>query len=231
MISVVIFLCYSLIQLVNSDCGVITASDGSQYPNINQIGTVVGNDPNDPAHWDFSVNLCTPLGTSCDSCGTGSGYCQQSPDKKFSFCIGALNSVSITGKPGGAGLVANFQATGNDQQTRKGVVTVNCNPNAQNPDNKAFVAPQNVNGYAASFDSAFACGTAGGLSGGSVFLIILFAGFAAYFIGGMVFLAGVKGQRGREMVPNLGFWMMIPGLIQDGATFTVKRIKVLAGKE
>jgi len=147
--------------------------------------------------------------------------------------VGTTASVSITGQAGGMGIVASFSAPPTTDGTlRKGTVTVKCNPSVQS----AQVTIHNPTGaegtaaYATTFESSFACGVKGGISGGTVFLIIFFAGIAVYIIAGIVYLGPVKGNRGKEMIPNLSFWMMVPGLIQDGATFTITKIKGLAGK-
>jgi hypothetical protein len=43
-------------------------------------------------------------------------------------------------------------------------------------------------------------------------------------------LAGVsynkfKGESGVELVPNISFWREFPGLVQDGFTFTIGKIR------
>ena len=46
-----------------------------------------------------------------------------------------------------------------------------------------------------------------------------------YFVGGMIFMAVVKGARGIEMVPNLTFWQEFPALVKDGFSFTVSKVR------
>eukprot|EP00009_Paramoeba_aestuarina_P005175 CAMPEP_0201523576 /NCGR_PEP_ID=MMETSP0161_2-20130828/20356_1 /ASSEMBLY_ACC=CAM_ASM_000251 /TAXON_ID=180227 /ORGANISM="Neoparamoeba aestuarina, Strain SoJaBio B1-5/56/2" /LENGTH=246 /DNA_ID=CAMNT_0047922739 /DNA_START=83 /DNA_END=823 /DNA_ORIENTATION=+ len=59
-----------------------------------------------------------------------------------------------------------------------------------------------------------------GLSGGSIFLIIFFVGFAVYFAAG----AGwnyYQGKRGIEIIPQVEFWKDLPFLVKDGVMFLV----------
>eukprot|EP00300_Choanocystis_sp_HF-7_P023904 c25292_g1_i1.p1 GENE.c25292_g1_i1~~c25292_g1_i1.p1 ORF type:complete len:268 (+),score=46.02 c25292_g1_i1:67-870(+) len=60
-----------------------------------------------------------------------------------------------------------------------------------------------------------------GISGGSVILILFFVGLFLYFTVGMAYKALVVGSRGIEMVPNIGFWRSLPGLVLDGVNFVV----------
>ncbi|CAH1109715.1 unnamed protein product [Psylliodes chrysocephalus] len=58
-----------------------------------------------------------------------------------------------------------------------------------------------------------------GMSGGSVFLLILFIVASIYIIGGAALLYFIRGARGVEMIPNIEFWKNLPGLVKDGAIF------------
>jgi len=220
---------YSLIDLTSS-CTNIVAPDGTSY-NLEEIPVVSGTDPTDSQRWLFTVSLCNPLPIQCDACGMNSGYCQQSNNKQFAFCVGELDMVTFEGLAGGKGVVATFKSPmGTDGNVRQGVVTVTCKPDAAEPQNIVVHNPPNVLGYNTQFDTAHACGGAHVLSGGTVFLIIFFGGIALYFLAGVIYLGPVKGMRGKEMIPNLNFWVMVPGLIQDGATFTITKIKGLGSK-
>jgi len=216
-------------------CAGIRANDGSVY-DLTGLPTITGVDPNDNFKWSYSVNLCSPLPIACDVCLMDAGYCQVSPSRQTIFCVGSASQppISFAGLDGGKGVVATFTSPADKGGTvRKGLVTVNCNSEASQPQNIKIHNPNDPTGYTISFDHALGCGTGGGgaLSGGSIFLILLFAGLAGYFLAGVIFLGAVKGQRGKEMIPNLGFWTLVPGLIQDGATFSIKKIKGMVGKE
>lgn len=64
----------------------------------------------------------------------------------------------------------------------------------------------------------------GGLSAGSILLIIFFSALLAYLILGMLFRMFIIGAKGYEVIPNYEFWHSLPGLIQDGFAFTLQVI-------
>jgi len=68
------------------------------------------------------------------------------------------------------------------------------------------------------------------ISGGWIFIIILCVVFPVYFIAGFIYGWKVKGQSGTEACPNIGFWRNLPGLIKEGFTFTIDKIKGCCGK-
>jgi len=63
----------------------------------------------------------------------------------------------------------------------------------------------------------------GGLTGGGVFLIILSCCIIVYLGGGIAFNRFQKHETGVDMLPNLQFWLSLPGLIKDGAMFIVNK--------
>ncbi|KNC47220.1 uncharacterized protein AMSG_03648 [Thecamonas trahens ATCC 50062] len=64
----------------------------------------------------------------------------------------------------------------------------------------------------------------GGLSLGSIILIIMLCLTIVYIGAGMAYNFQMKGLRGVEMFPNLGFWKSFPGLVKDGVLFTYAKI-------
>jgi hypothetical protein len=44
-----------------------------------------------------------------------------------------------------------------------------------------------------------------------------------YFVGGILFLKFARGAEGIEMIPNYGFWSMLPGLIKASHSFFDKQ--------
>eukprot|EP01059_Diplonema_ambulator_P035790 TRINITY_DN858_c0_g1_i8.p2 TRINITY_DN858_c0_g1~~TRINITY_DN858_c0_g1_i8.p2 ORF type:complete len:188 (+),score=51.10 TRINITY_DN858_c0_g1_i8:51-614(+) len=63
-----------------------------------------------------------------------------------------------------------------------------------------------------------------GISGGAIFLIVFFVGFAVYFAAGMAYMHKAKGATGVEMVPHLEFWKDLPNLMKDGAFFIKNKV-------
>ncbi|XP_046664503.1 uncharacterized protein LOC124357103 [Homalodisca vitripennis] len=64
-------------------------------------------------------------------------------------------------------------------------------------------------------------GPPGTLSTGSVLVIMLLVFTLVYFVGGMLTLRLLRGAEGREMIPNIDFWMDLPYLVRDGVLFTL----------
>lgn len=72
-------------------------------------------------------------------------------------------------------------------------------------------------------------GGAGGLSGGSWFLVIVFAIFLPiYLIGGAAW-GHKQGKNGIDLVPNLAFWKEFAPNVMAGCTITLNKIKALTG--
>ncbi|XP_077534261.1 cation-dependent mannose-6-phosphate receptor-like [Haemaphysalis longicornis] len=63
----------------------------------------------------------------------------------------------------------------------------------------------------------------GGLSAGSVLLILFFVGLLVYLVGGIL-IRHNNGARGWEMVPHHQFWSELPSLIVDGCVYFVKLV-------
>jgi len=67
------------------------------------------------------------------------------------------------------------------------------------------------------------------ISGGWIFVIILCVVLPVYFIAGFIYGWKVKGQTGTEACPNIGFWRDLPGLIKEGFSFVITKIKGCCG--
>eukprot|EP00055_Hartaetosiga_balthica_P003351 m.7462 g.7462 ORF g.7462 m.7462 type:complete len:259 (+) comp2810_c0_seq1:66-842(+) len=69
------------------------------------------------------------------------------------------------------------------------------------------------------------------LSGGSILLIIFFCGLAIpYFLFGALFMKFQKNASGRELIPNVDFWVSIPSLVGDGFRITFNKIRGGGGR-
>ncbi|XP_046565577.1 uncharacterized protein LOC124274270 isoform X2 [Haliotis rubra] len=75
-------------------------------------------------------------------------------------------------------------------------------------------------------------GQSGGLSTGSVLVIIFFVFLLVYLIAGILFLKFVRKAEGTEMVPNyVEFWAALPSYIREGVYFTFRGFKTEATYE
>jgi hypothetical protein len=70
----------------------------------------------------------------------------------------------------------------------------------------------------------------GGISGGWIFIIILSGVTVLYFVGGALFNKFVRHKEGLEIIPNVEFWLALPGLVKDGIVFTYRKIAGLFGR-
>jgi len=68
-------------------------------------------------------------------------------------------------------------------------------------------------------------GSSGGLSGGSIFLIIILCVSVTYLVGGVIFNKVKNNAAGVEMIPNHGFWLGLPGLVADGFRFVIGKFR------
>jgi hypothetical protein len=138
------------------------SADGNTYNQLHLIPTVSGYDPTDPFKWQYTINLCSPIPFPCDVCQNKSGYCQQSPSKQNSFCVGSsFPQDSIMGLNGGMGAMIMYTSPPDRSGTiRTAKVTANCNPNAGPLSNVMIHNPSDPTGYTAQFDSVYACSNA-----------------------------------------------------------------------
>jgi len=68
-----------------------------------------------------------------------------------------------------------------------------------------------------------------GFDYGWIFVIIVLAGLALYFVVGAVVKKFVFHAEGLEIIPQNEFWLGLPGLIKDGFMFVVFKIKSALG--
>ena len=69
-----------------------------------------------------------------------------------------------------------------------------------------------------------------GLSPGSIMLIVFFVCITVYLVGGILFNKFYRGANGKEIVPQVDFWIALPGLARDGALFSWNKVRSLGGK-
>ncbi|KAL6072999.1 Autophagy-related protein 27 [Balamuthia mandrillaris] len=62
------------------------------------------------------------------------------------------------------------------------------------------------------------------ISGGWIFIICLFSVFLIYFVAGVAWQKFKNNATGKDLIPNVNFWISLPGLVKDGIVFTCRGI-------
>jgi len=220
--SVVVLLFVLGIHQALGKCGSYTASDGSKY-NLNDLtktSDYTGTEEGQPS-WSYSWNFCQVIsvgtcfpapmvaqisGTgTCISLGYGVPKIAQHPD-------GPKKGVMLT--------YTNTQDNQCGTTNRVSNVIVGC---SQAETTLVKITEPGSCVYDFTMTSKYACPIGGsgpgGLSGGSIFLIIFFVSAVLYFAIGSIVMWKVKGASGIEILPNSAFWVGLPGLLKDGVLF------------
>eukprot|EP01123_Difflugia_compressa_P014182 TRINITY_DN708_c0_g1_i2.p1 TRINITY_DN708_c0_g1~~TRINITY_DN708_c0_g1_i2.p1 ORF type:complete len:250 (+),score=48.13 TRINITY_DN708_c0_g1_i2:38-787(+) len=224
-------------------CTAITATDGTKYDltALANHGEIKAND--EKSEWTYTVTICKnqlPCVQSNDPtvcANPGAGYCQKGITANFIYCIGVVDATSIVGKAAGAGVELTYKSP---RGGRVGKVTVNCDQGGDFISKTVAISPQTVNGYTFTFSSCGACPGGGGsgchdttgeLSGGSIFLIIVFSLLFVYVVSVSIFNYVKNDARTpMEILPHVSFWKSVPGLVQDGVSFVISKIRSAVGK-
>jgi len=229
-LSFILSLIFVAVVVVNGQVPTtFVSSDGYVY----DLSSLISQNPisqiDDQNLWTYRIAICQN-NIACDVC-TGAGYCQSGVlgGKNYVYCIGMIDK-GLSGIAGGKGVKLVYtESTGG----RIGTVTINCVPGGALVANKKVISPQKVTDYEFIFDSSAACptGSQATISGGSIFLILFFSIAALYVIGFVIYnFAVVKVAPGIELIPHLEFWKSVPGLVQDGVTFTIQKAKGAVGQ-
>ncbi|XP_019623690.1 PREDICTED: uncharacterized protein LOC109469593 [Branchiostoma belcheri] len=186
----------------------------------------------------YSWNPCAPFsevgsGDPDESC-TNVAACQVAKDGSISYGLGTQDSASftVTDDPDmGQTLTLVYQMP---EGGRVSGVILEC---TQGATTFSAIGEVTVGAYSFQLSSPCACPGAGpgcaggGLSGGSVFLIILVVLAAVYVIAGAIFMKFVKGAQGSEVIPNIAFWKSLPGYVKDGVFFILSPCRRSKGYE
>jgi len=188
----------------------------------------------------YYLRFCAPITTqACQN--PGSSFCQfQGGQPKESLGAWATASWSkVSAGAGGVTVTLNGDSSSGCPQGRTSIVTVNCDPNAPAvplPNPKPFqfiVTTQGGCTYSTSIVAPAGCEVPSkaksGLSGGSVFLIILIVVIPVYVAAGCVYKRKRQGLTGMEACPNVDFWRDLPGLVKSGFSFTYGKLRSLCG--
>lgn len=119
------------------------------------------------------------------------------------------------------------------KEARKAMIMISCSTSAKNDfsvileDNQKQVDCY----YLFELDTSVLCPTNSSapiqqipskLSGGSIFLIVVFSCLAVYLTGGFLYQRLVVGAKGVEQFPNYAFWSQIGNLSADGCDFVCR---------
>jgi len=172
--------------------------------------------------WDIWLQVCAQLATP--TCGNNIAGCQSwSASGKAS--IGAANSLQFQPaaglNPGQYGVTIEF--TQGDLDRRMEIDFV-CDSGAGNG-MPAFSGESPTHHYNFKWTSAMSCPVSGsgGLSGGSILLIIFAGLLVIYVVAGVLFNILKRHATGVEIIPNVELWISIPGLVKDGVMYLVHK--------
>ncbi|PAA76741.1 hypothetical protein BOX15_Mlig017316g1, partial [Macrostomum lignano] len=181
--------------------------------------------------YTYQFNPCLPF--QCGSGQTDAAVCQEMLRIIYTYTdFGAQKSAKFGIDPTNSQLYLRYLS---GDSTRTTTVNLVCDKNSA----ESSVSTQGASGNQLTMDlrSRYACPTAtdgsngGGMSGGDVLLIIFFCLVTVYLLAGILFNRYSRQRSGLQMVPNLEFWMSLPGLAADGAVFTFLELKrLLAGR-
>jgi len=180
--------------------------------------------------WKVWINVCRQLVSTL--CGTNVAGCQQwdpsTPAGKAS--LGAANTVQWvplvrTTSQGQKGATAKFSNGGGGRSFE---IDFQCEskaglgqPNFEVETPSKFYNFQWVTSYACPINHPPPGTSGGGLSGGGIFLILLLCLVVVYLGAGIAYNKLRKQATGKELIPNVEFWVSLPGLVKDGVMFIV----------
>jgi len=173
--------------------------------------------------WDIWINVCRGLvNTLCGS----SIACQQwdltNPTGHAS--MGDPTTQTLQGADNGVTLQYTKGTDGRETE-----IDFICDTGA-GAGTPAYLQEKPQHHYVFSWKSAYACPvTSGGLSGGSILLIILLCLVVVYLVAGILFNRFKRQLTGIELIPNVTFWTSIPGLVKDGVMFLVNKVRGRGG--
>ncbi|XP_076360741.1 uncharacterized protein LOC143252462 [Tachypleus tridentatus] len=191
----------------------------------------------------YSYNPCFdfkegPANNPLVDCSSEVAACQISPDGKFYYSLGNQASAQFYWNVIGSVLQVVYHAPHARRQTN---VTLVCSQESSSPElNVLGETKPGAEQYEFNLITKCACPdgcpltnphTDGGLSTGSILVLVFFILLAIYLIGCMAFLKIVRGASGKEMIPNYDFWMDFPLLVRDGTVFVLNGCKAEATYE
>jgi hypothetical protein len=178
--------------------------------------------------WDIWINICRAVVTQ--KCGADCACCQEwdsrSPSGHASLGKFSTGTWMDPKKPSkdGYGLSIEFV---NGDNNRKMELDLTCDPNA-GAGKPVYLGESPQLHYNFQFASASACPIEApkkGISASEIILILLIVGVVVYFVAGILIKKFKMGASGIDMIPNVGFWTSLPGLVKDGFMFIINTIR------
>ncbi|XP_020625256.1 cation-dependent mannose-6-phosphate receptor-like [Orbicella faveolata] len=180
---------------------------------------------------DYAWNPCTKfnLGTGCEN----ALMCQEDTATHERYtCASTVANFNVD-KDGTTYIIYQSVLFGTKGYERRLQIGLKCNE-SKFPGEVTSVLEDlvaSVSDFSTTFTSKCACDDgcpldSGGLSAGSILLIVFFVLLIVYVIGGILinkYKFGVQSMP--EMCPNYQFWAGVPSLIKDGIVFTCGSIK------
>ncbi|CAH3167376.1 unnamed protein product [Pocillopora meandrina] len=176
----------------------------------------------------YSWNPCTKFKEPDTNCEDAL-LCQETPSKDSytvakevsSFDENSDGSINITYTPCTVPSQKDF--------IREAIIVLMCDHTEDRGKFSQFlehkIIPDKKSLYTATFSTKYACFESGGLSTGSILLIVFFPLVLIYFIAGLLYNKIHKGVSSfPEMIPNHSFWGDVPFLVKDGCVFTFQGI-------
>jgi len=244
-------ICYSNLQSTNNACKVTFAKSGKSYDITNAYNP--NSDYVSPKDTKGNIYYVAPCHNTKFVCSpSASPVCQLDGVNKPHSCgtlASSLNNANawIELTPVGTGFTVHY--TGGDNG-RTSDLTFECGT-AQTPTFVGTPFEQPTLDYHLTLKTSYACatgtptppgppsppgpptpsppGTGGGFDYGWIFVIIVLAGLALYFVVGAVVKKFVFHAEGLEIIPQNEFWLDLPFLIKDGFFYCVMKIKDLFG--
>jgi len=190
-----------------------------------------------PCGWVSSNIQCQ---TATD---TTPAVCQKDNRGQYNDC-GSQSTAKISALPatqGGEGDGFTLTVTGGTD-SRLSEIYFKCDQNAD-PGAFKFVLEPQARTYQFQFATKYACPAGGGnngngggggdddgLAGGWIFIIILSSLLVLYLIGGVAYNKFIAHKEGKELIPNVEFWVALPVYVKDGHLFVWHKLRSLTGR-
>ncbi|XP_033762485.1 uncharacterized protein LOC117344001 [Pecten maximus] len=239
--------CFTLFSLLLLESDIVSAFDcvktGPCQCQLND-GTVIdlsplsSSDVNNPKFMDlpgptttdlYSWNPCADFSEGPDNC-QNVAVCnihQNLPDASY-FSLGTTDSVTYTTDDIGA-VTISYQYSQSGAAQRNSHILLSCDQSQEGTFTAQGPLPDPTSpDYYFALTSKYACaskpgggggGGSGGVSAGTIICIGVFAIAIVYVTVGISINVFYRKHIGVERLPNVTFWMAIPGLIRDGCKF------------